>query len=89
MANLFKKIDEHAKLMERMATATAADLSEAALAGDMDAQTYRGAVKACTRCQSVGACRAWLDQHNGTKAADVPDFCANQKLLSRLASIKH
>jgi hypothetical protein len=84
MRNPFKKLDEHADLMNRMGAATDADLSEAALGGRLDAERYRKALKACTHCKSVDTCLSWLEQHEATDGEKPPEFCANKELLLSL-----
>ncbi len=84
MRNPFKKLDEHADLMNRMGVATDADLSEAALDGRLDAERYRKALKACTHCKSVDKCLSWLEQHEATDREKPPEFCANKELLLSL-----
>ena len=84
MRNPFKKIDEHAALMNRMASKTGADLSDAALEGRLTPETYRKALKACTHCKSVGTCLSWLDEHAEDEAVEPPAFCANRELLKTI-----
>jgi hypothetical protein len=84
MRNPFKKIDEHAELMNKMASATGTDLSDAALDGRLDAESYRKALKKCTHCKSVGTCLSWLDEHADGSVEEPPEFCANRDVLKQL-----
>ena len=87
MKNPFKTIDRHASLLNRMAEATEADMSDAALDGRQSAETYRKALRDCTHCQSVDQCLSWLDT-SPQEGGEPPAFCANRDVLTKLAKSK-
>lgn len=83
LKNPFKKLDDHAELLGRMAETTGADLSKAALEGKLTPETYRKALRDCTHCKSPEKCLAWLDEKDGAASAP-PQHCNNRDLLKTL-----
>ncbi|MCW1932587.1 DUF6455 family protein [Pararhodobacter zhoushanensis] len=80
---LFSKIDQHADLMNRMATTVHADLDEAIIRADLSAQELRNAIFTCIGCTGVCDCESWLEAH-ADGADETPAYCRNGALLQRL-----
>lgn len=73
----------HYWLVQRMAKATGADLSEAFKRGDLSSETWADMVHRCRGCAWAGACDGWLDAQEGS--AEAPDTCLNKAVFERLA----
>lgn len=81
--NLFKKLDHHADLVNRMANTVGVDLGDAVLSGALSGQVLRSAVLNCCGCEGGAECPDWLNAH--AHGADVPpDYCRNRDLLAQL-----
>ncbi|MDY6858688.1 MAG: DUF6455 family protein [Pseudomonadota bacterium] len=79
----FKKLDEHAELVTRMADTLGVDLAEEAQRGRMRPEQMRNTVLRCVGCLQAGACRDFLAEHmDGADAA--PAYCRNKDLLDSL-----
>lgn len=82
---MIKKLDEHNGLMARMADRGSVDLGQAMIDGKLDASLYRNSVIRCSRCRNTETCKALLSTEEGV-SGEIPDYCANKGLFSRLAS---
>jgi len=81
--NLFRKLDHHADLVNRMAATVGADLDEALMRGQLGGQELRSAVMRCIGCEGGADCPDWLDAHS-EGAAETPDYCRNRGLMASL-----
>lgn len=79
-----KTIEEHSRLMGRMADRLGVDLDEAELRGDLLPAERDNMVLSCTNCTSPEECRTWLDQHGASD--DAPEYCRNG---SELKALRH
>jgi len=77
-----KTLEEHSRLMGRMADRLGADLDEAELRGDITPEEREDMVLSCTNCTSPGACREWLSSHDS--AEDAPEYCRNGSKIKAL-----
>ncbi|MGI3184398.1 DUF6455 family protein [Nioella aestuarii] len=77
-----KTIEDHEKLMGRMADRLGVDLDEAELRGDLPPEQRSDMVLSCTNCTSPEECGKWLESHD--KAEDAPTYCRNGELLKAL-----
>ena len=80
---LFKTLDRHADLVNRMSDAVHADLADALIHDRMSAHELRNAVLNCTGCEAADACEHWLEDHKAG-AADTPGYCRNRDMLLRV-----
>jgi len=81
--SLSKKLDRHARLVERMASAQGIDLDEALQRAELQSGELRAGVYRCVGCENVGTCEHWLAEHrDGADAA--PDYCRNSALFKSL-----
>ena len=81
--NIFKRLDHHADLVNRMADTVGADLEESLLRGELSGQTLRSAVMRCTKCEGGAECPDWLEAHRDG-AAQAPAYCRNGDLFAQL-----
>ncbi|WP_281994965.1 DUF6455 family protein [Ruegeria faecimaris] len=72
----------HAGLFDRMAGKLGVDLQESAIAGHISVDQITDAVLRCTDCPNPGHCQSFLNQP--VLAAQTPEYCRNQDLLSKL-----
>jgi phage tail tube protein FII len=82
--NIFRKIDEHSDLVNRMADKLDVDLGTEMLDHYISAEGYRTAVMRCTRCDSVDQCKGFLAE--GGHADHAPEYCRNKGLLNALVT---
>ncbi|RMD91298.1 MAG: hypothetical protein D6811_09255 [Alphaproteobacteria bacterium] len=66
-----------------MAEAVGADVVQAAVEGRVPETAIRTMVVTCSRCQSVGSCLEWLEEH-AAGAQEAPDYCLNKGLFERV-----
>ncbi len=81
--DIFRKLDRHADLVNRMASTVAADLDEALMRGKLGGQELRDAVMRCMGCEGGPECPDWLADHQ-EGAADTPEYCRNRDLFAAL-----
>ena len=77
-----KTLEQHERLMGRMADRLGVDLDEAELRGDLPPQERSDMVLSCTNCTSPEECGKWLESHD--KAECTPSYCRNGELLKAL-----
>ncbi|SMX31828.1 DUF6455 family protein [Actibacterium lipolyticum] len=79
----FKKMDEHADLVGRMADALGVDLIEEMQAGRLAPQELRATVVRCVGCGGAEDCAHFLSAHPDG-ADHTPAYCRNKDLLETL-----
>ena len=80
---IFRKLDRHADLVNRMASTVGADLETALLRGQLGGQELRSAVLRCVGCEGGADCPDWLAAHE-TGATETPEYCRNRNLFAAL-----
>lgn len=78
------RLERHAALVDRMATARGIDLQEAALRGHLTAEDISDLVLRCTGCTGTRRCAQWLSDQIGTVSA-TPHDCRNAEAFVDLA----
>ncbi|NIZ11657.1 hypothetical protein HCZ97_19765 [Pseudooceanicola sp. HF7] len=79
---LFKRIDENAQLMDRMAATIGARTPVLANGNLAAASAYRAALMSCAMCNRTQECRHFLNSH--TQADHPPAYCRNGTWLDGL-----
>lgn len=80
----FEKMDEHARLVRRMADTLGVDLAEEMQAGRLPPEDLRNSVLRCVGCLEAGACRQFLELNAEDGAEEAPGFCRNKALLEAM-----
>lgn len=80
-----KIIEDHARLMGRMADRLGTDLDEAELRGALTPSERDAMVLSCTNCTSPEDCRKWLDTHDS--AEEAPGYCRNASKIKDLSNL--
>ena len=81
--NIFKRLDHHADLVNRMANTVGADLEESLMRGQLSGQTLRSAVLRCVGCEGGSECPDWLAAHEAG-SEQTPSYCRNSDLFAAL-----
>lgn len=80
LITIFKRMVDHADLMDRMMLklGVRGKLAEHANAGSV----MRRAANRCLSCEHGGECKTWLEGHDD--AREAPAYCRNHDLFARL-----
>lgn len=80
----FRKYDEHAKLLERMADKLGVDMDEEMQSGRVTPDDVEDTVYRCMSCENPENCTAWLDSRDGVQVEEPPQYCRNRAKLGAL-----
>lgn len=84
----FAKLEEHGKLVEKMADAVGVDLEELEQRGTLSAEARDDLVKRCVGCADTCECQQYLAQTVPGTADAAPDYCLNRDEFAAMRGAK-
>lgn len=77
----------HFALLNGMARAAGANLSDALRCGALDGSSFAGMMTGCRACAGADACQAFLGAAAEGADRSIPDWCVNAAILGALAAV--
>lgn len=80
----FRKYEDHARLVERMADKMGVDMDVEMQTGRVTPDDLEATVHRCMSCEEPENCKVWLDSRDGMTVDAPPPYCRNSDKLETL-----